>query len=201
MTNNKTELKDSKQETTEMPENENKLDQSDNWKYSSEVKPDSSVSTVDEPFEDIKWSASEFVAHDKNIAWYTILILVTLLLAVIVYLLTRDKISTAIVILAGIIFGIYAARKPRLLNYKLDNSGLTIQSKSFNYDSLKSFVVVENSAIPNVILTPLKRFMPSLSMYLDPSSGEAVIKVLSERLPQDLHQQDFIERFLLRIRF
>jgi hypothetical protein len=201
MTNDKKELKDSKQETTKMPENENKLDQSDNWKYSSEIKPGSSVPTVDEPFEDINWSASEFIAHDKNIAWYTILILVTLVLAAIVYLLTHDKISTVIVVLAGVIFGIYAARKPRLLNYKLDNSGLTIQSKLFNYDSLKSFVVVENSAIPNIILMPLKRFMPSLSMYLDPSSEEAVIKVLSERLPQDLHQQDFIERFMLRIRF
>jgi hypothetical protein len=179
----------------------NEPQSSDNWKYSAETNVDPSQDKVDNSFTDINWSASEFIAHDKNISWYIILSLITLFFAAIVYLLTHDKISTAVIVFAGGITGFYAARKPRLLNYKIDTTGLTIQSKVFSYDSFKSFAIAEDSAIPNVILIPLKRFMPTLSVYLDPSSEEAVLKVLSKRIPQDVHHQALIERFMQRVRF
>lgn len=195
------EIKDSKKQNITPVENENQSNQGESWKYSSEIALDADKQIKDDSFEDISWSASEFISHDKNFVWYGVLSLVTVITAAIVYLLTHDKISTVVIILAGAIFGVYGARKPRTLNYKLDNVGLTIQTKLFNYDSLKSFMVVENSPIPNIILLPLKRFMPSMSIYLDPSIEEKVIKILSDRLPQDFHEQDFVERFMIRIRF
>jgi len=194
-------LQDTKKHNITPVDNENLPSQNDSWKYSSEVESDSTPDKAGDSFEDINWSASEFIAHHKNISWYAVLALITLALSAVVYVLTRDKISTAIIILAAVIFGIYAARKPRLLSYKLDSSGLTIQAKLFDYASFKSFVVVENSILPNIILMPLKRFMPSLSIYLDPTTKEEVVKVLGERLPQDFRQQDFVERFMQRIRF
>jgi len=201
MTNASKKLKDSKKQNITPVENKNQSNQGDSWKYSSEVAVGADTPKTDDSFEDISWSASEFIAHDKNVAWYGVLSIVTVIAATIVYFLTHDKISTIIIVLAGVIFGVYGARKPRTLNYKLDNVGLTIQTNLFNYDSLKSFMVIENSPIPNIILLPLKRFMPSMSIYLDPSSEEKVIKILSDRLPQDFHEQDFVERFMIRIRF
>ena len=201
MTNGSTKSKDSEKQNITSVENENQSTQNDNWKYSSETTPGTDKPKIDDSFEDINWSASEFIAHDKNVAWYAVLSILTLIVAAVVYLLTHDILSTIIILLAGVIFGVYGARKPRLLNYKLDNSGLTIQTRLFNYDSLKSFIVIENSPIPNIILLPLKRFMPSMSIYLDPSSSEEVIRILSAHLPQDLDRQDLVERFMLRIRF
>lgn len=194
-------LLDPKQQDATPSDSKNEQNQDEGWKYSSEIDTKPTPDKINDSSRDVSWSASEFIAHEKNITWYVILAIVTIVVSAVVYLLTKDKISTGMIILVGVIFGVYAARKPRLLNYKLDNFGLTVQSKLFNYDSFKSFSIAENSVIPNIILMPLKRFMPSLSIYLDPTSEEEVIKLLSEHLAQDIHRQDIVERFMLHIRF
>jgi len=201
MVNGKTKVKDLEQNKTATTEVKNERNQNDSFKFTPETSTSPVPDKLNDSFEDISWSASEFIAHEKNLIWYVLLTVATLIIAMVVYILTKDKISTVVVVVAGVMFGVYAARKPRLMNYKLDSSGLTVQAKLFSYDSFKSFAIDENSPIPNIILIPLKRFMPSLSVYLDPSSKEDVINVLSTRLPQDFHEQDFIERFMLRIRF
>jgi hypothetical protein len=180
---------------------DDKSEQEGSWKYSSGTQPESSSNIKDDSLLDISWSASEFIAHKKDVGWYVILALITLAIAAVTYILTHDKMSTAVIVLAGGIFGFYAARKPRLLNYKIDRSGVTIQTKLFGYDTFKSFAVIEDSALPNIVLLPLKRFMPRLSIYLDPSSEGKVIKALTERIPQDSYQQDIIERLMQRVRF
>ena len=63
--------------------------------------------------DDVTWSASEFVAHDKSINWYIALAASVLFFTAIVYLITKDKITSGVIIFAAIIFGVYAARKPR----------------------------------------------------------------------------------------
>jgi hypothetical protein len=193
-------VKDSKGQNATSSEDD-KQDQGSGWKYSSEVLSDSGASKKNNTIEDIHWSASEFIAHEKNVTWYVILVLVTLVAGAIVYFLTHDKISTVIIVIAGVIFGIYGARKPRLIDYRINSSGITVQTKLFSYDAFKSFEIVEDSIIPNIVLMPLKRFMPSLSIYLDPTTQEEVVKILSDCLPQDFHQQDLIERFVQRVRF
>jgi len=193
MANTEVKTKDSK------PKEVDSVDET--WKYSSETESGTDANKADGSFEDISWSASEFIAHDKSVFWYLMLSLITLVIAVLIYILTRDKISTLVILVVGGTIGFYAARKPRLLDYKIDHSGLTIQAKLFSYDAFKSFAIVEDSAIPNIVLMPLKRFMPVLSIYLDPTTGEEVTKVLSERIPQDLHHQAIIERFMQRVRF
>jgi hypothetical protein len=193
-------VKDSEGQNVTPPEDD-KQDHGSGWKYSSDISADSAPSEKNNTVEDINWSASEFIAHEKNITWYVILLVVTLVAGAIVYYLTNDKISTVVIILAGVIFGIYGARKPRLIDYKINSSGITVQTKLFSYDAFKSFEIVEDSIIPNIVLIPLKRFMPSLSIYLDPNTQEEVVKILSAWLPQDFHQQDLIERFVQRVRF
>jgi hypothetical protein len=199
MADNSINSDDSKQDNEALSDAENDLKPAGNWEYSPVVGLETDEADVS--FTDIKWSASEFIVHDKNISWYIVLSLVTLGFATIVLLLTHDKISTAVVLCAGGIIGFYATRKPRLLNYKIDRAGITVQTKLFNYGSFKSFTIIEDSVLPNIILMPLRRFTPSLSIYLDPVSEEAVIKALGACLPQDFKQQDLIDRFMQHIRF
>lgn len=189
------------EEKTEDPEQSDQDPAEETWKYSSEIESETAANNTDDSFDDISWSASEFVAHDKSILWYLSLSAITLVVTVLIYILTRDKISALVIVVAGGTLAFYAGRKPRLLNYKIDNSGLTIQDKLFSFNTFKSFAIVEDSAIPNIVLMPLKRFMPALSIYLDPATREEVTKVLSERLPQDLHHQAIVERFMQRVRF
>lgn len=202
MAGSKTEVKDSKSDNlTSISNNDEQLNQEETWKYSPENNEVPQSKQVDNSFEAINWSASEFIQHDKGLTWYGLLAVAVAIIATGIYFLTHDKISTAVIVIVGFILGFYGARKPRLLNYQIDPTGLTIQAKNFNYESFKSFAVVEDSVLPGVVLMPLKRFMPSLSVFLDPASKEEVIKILSERLPQDTHHRDFVDRFMQRIRF
>ncbi|HEY5267722.1 MAG TPA: hypothetical protein VII94_01145, partial [Candidatus Saccharimonadales bacterium] len=102
MTNGSTKSKDSEKQNITSVENENQSTQNDNWKYSSETTPGTDKPKIDDSFEDINWSASEFIAHDKNVAWYAVLSILTLIVAAVVYLLTHDILSTIIILLAGV---------------------------------------------------------------------------------------------------
>jgi hypothetical protein len=151
--------------------------------------------------ETVRWTASEFIVHQKNIGWYLVLFISAVALTGLVYLFTRDKISSAVVVIAAIIFGIYAARKPRTVGYQLNPHGLSIGEKFYDYASFRSFAVVDEGAFSSVAFMPLKRFMPAISIYYDPADEEKIVRVLSDRLPMENRGHDLIDRFLHAIRF
>jgi hypothetical protein len=151
--------------------------------------------------DDVTWSASEFVAHDKSINWYIALAASVLFFTAIVYLITKDKITSGVIIFAAIIFGVYAARKPRTLDYHLGMSGLTIGPKFYDFSQFRSFVVLHDGALSSVSFMPLKRFMPILTVYYEQQDEQRIVGLLSSRLPMENRGRDVIDRFLHRIRF
>lgn len=149
----------------------------------------------------IAWSASEFIAHDKSPAWYGALALATVVIAAGVFLLTKDKISTGVIIIAAIALGIYAARKPRQLQYALNTQGIHIGERYFAFDQFRSFTVADEGALATVAFTPLKRFGQLVTIYFDPKDEDAIVGLLSDRLPMDHHRRDMLDNFMKRIRF
>ena len=153
------------------------------------------------PGEDVSWTASEFVVHEKGINWYLAMAASVLFFTAVVYLVTKDKITAAIIIIAAIIFGVYAKRQPRTLAYHLETSGLTIGEKFYDFNQFRSFVVLHEGAFSSVSFMPLKRFMPILTVYYSPDDEQKIVQILSARLPMENRGRDIIDRFLHRIRF
>lgn len=151
--------------------------------------------------EPVQWTASEFVAHQKNSSWYALLGGAAAVAAVLVYLLTRDKITVAMILIAAIAMGIFAGRKPRTLQYQLDASGVRIAQKLYPYGLFKSFSVIDEGPLSSIVLMPLKRFMPSISMYYEPSDEAVIVNMLSAYLPYEERQRDAVDSFMHRIRF
>lgn len=151
--------------------------------------------------ESISWTASEFIAHDKSAGWYGMLALGTLILTAIIYLLTKDEVTAAVVILVAVVFGIVAGRKPRELEYKVDSIGVHIAHKTYDYDSFRSFAIVQEGAIESIWFMPLKRFMPIISIYFDPKDGDKIVDILSAYLPVEDHGLDPVDRLMHRLRF
>lgn len=149
----------------------------------------------------ITWTASEYVEHEKNGGWYLMLTLASIGLAAIIFLITRDKISAGVVIFGAIALGVYGARPPRQLTYQLNNSGLTIGQKSFNYDDFRSFAVVPEGAFSSIVLVHHKRFAPLTTIYCAPDNEDQVIDMLAKRLPVEEHKIDAVEHLMRRIRF
>lgn len=153
------------------------------------------------PPEGISWTASEFIAHEKGNSWYLMLGGGSIVVAVLVFLLTHDIISTAVVVFAAVIFGVFAGRKPRTQEYSLTGRGIQIGQKFYGLQNFKTFSVTEDGAIASVVLNPLKRFMPALTIYVAPDLENKVIDFLSAYLPFEQHKADAIDAMLKRIRF
>jgi hypothetical protein len=151
---------------------------------------------------EVSWVAVEFIDHEKSILWYLALVAVTVGLALIVLIFSHDKVSTTLIIIIGIIFGITAGRKPRSLQYLLDGKGITINRAFRPYADFKSFAVIEEGALSSIVFMPLKRFTLPLSLYVSAEETDQVVWKLSDYLPNDqTHGHDGIDRFLQRIHF
>jgi len=155
-----------------------------------------------EPSDDsIEWTASEFVAHDKSFGWFALLALCALALAALLYLVTRDMFTAVVVVIMAAILGVAGARKPRVISYRLDRSGLTAGKKFFPYRNYKSFAMPDDGPFTSIVLIPMKRFDFPTSAYLAPDSQEKAIEALADHLPMELGELDNVERLMRQLRF
>jgi len=171
------------------------------WQFTDDAASNEAGDPARQAHEPVSWSASEYIAHDKNANWYIVLGLAVVLFAGLVYLLTRELISSVVIIIMGVAFGGFAARKPQELTYVLDNNALHVGNKSFSYGQFKSFTVIQDEAVHSITLMPLQRFMPPLSIYFDPSDEEKIVTALSGYIPYEDRKQDFVDRIMRKVRF
>ncbi len=153
------------------------------------------------PTNGLTWTASEFIPHDKDSGWYVLLGVAAIVITGLIYLLTRDKLTSGTVVIAAILFGIMAARKPRELNYSLSDQGVQVAEKLYPYSSFKSFSVVREAGVESVWFMPLERFKPGLSIYFAPDMAERIVDMLSEALPYQEYELDFTDRLMHHLRF
>ncbi len=151
--------------------------------------------------EGIAWEAAEFVAHDKSAGWYATLALATIVLTGLVFLLTKDKITAGVVIVAAIFLGILGARKPKQLHYLLNDEGITIGGKFYSLTLFKSFSVIQEGPGHSIVFIPFKRFAPSTTIYYVPEVEEAIVALLGNHMPYEERQPDIIDQLMFRIRF
>ncbi len=151
--------------------------------------------------EHIEWTASEYIANPKNAGWFAALIFASLVLAAIVFAITEELVPTAVIVIVGILFGIFAARQPRTLEYRIDNTGLHIGPKFYPYGAFKAFSVANEHAIGYIQLLPLRRFMPPLIIHYPPDDEDRIAEVLASYLPYEEHRHDVVESIAKKFRF
>ncbi len=149
----------------------------------------------------VVWTASEFIAHQKNSGWYLILFSIAFVFAGLIFLLTRDIVSSTVVIIFAAMFAFVASRKPRQLQYHVDDHGLQIGDKDYPYNSFRSFAIVQEEGVESIWFMPLKRFRPIVSIYFDPRDGDQIVIKLNQNLPLEDHEPELVDRLMHRIRF
>ena len=157
--------------------------------------------TTQQSPDSITWTASEFVAHDKSAGWYFALAVSAALISALVYLITKDVISVAVVVVAALLLGVYGSHKPRELEYRLDEHGIGIAHKYYSFDQFRSFSVRAEGAFTSIIFMPLKRFAPPISIYYAPDDEDKIMAALSSRLPFEEARRDAVDNLMRRIRF
>lgn len=149
----------------------------------------------------ITWTASEYISHEKTTSWHVGLIGASLVIAVLAWVITKDFITSLVIVVAGSALSLYGARKPNELQYQLDSSGLSIGPRHYLYGDFRAFSVIQEGPFASVSLIPSKRFAPMVTLYFDPEDEDHILTVLGTYLPHQERGADVIEAFMRRIRF
>jgi hypothetical protein len=149
----------------------------------------------------VEWTASEYVAHEKSGSWYLAFLSGSLVIVLLIFLISRDILATIVVLLACITIVVYAGRKPGTNRYIVNENGVQVEDKIYQYSTFRSFSVVEEGAINSIWLKPLKRFAPVVVMYYSQEDEQKITDVLTNFLPHEERELDAIDRFSKRIRF
>ena len=152
-------------------------------------------------FQPISWTGSEFISNQKNSSWYFSLAVFIVVICVAIYLISKDILSVVFISIMGILFGVVASRKPRQLEYAIDEDGIKVGTKIYLYDDFKSFSMQQHDAIGYVSLLPLHRFHNELSIYFPPDHEEQVFNALAYNLPNEQRKENYIDKLSKFVRF
>lgn len=174
-----------------------------NWQYAGGPADESQANNASPSLnaKAASWSASEYIAHAKGTMWFVLLGIGLAAFVTAVFLLTEDLIASIVVGIAGITFGAFAARPPRVLEYSVDARGIQIGSRFYPYADFKSFSLLEEGPLPAIVLLPLKRFLPPITVFYEPKEEDKILDVLADYLPHEEKQQDIVDRLMRHIRF
>jgi hypothetical protein len=151
--------------------------------------------------ENISWTSKEFIEHDRGSSWYIVLIFGMLVLAVVIYFITKDYFAAAATVIVGFIAAVYAGHKPKELNYELSSKSINVGERTFSYNMFKSFSVAHEGEHTSIVLEPVKRFYPPMTLYFPPEEEGRITNVIGNQLPMQEHQPNITERLTHRFRF
>ncbi len=152
--------------------------------------------------DNLQWVASDAVSRrQKPAGWNTMLIAGAVILTGLVYLITRDLVSAGSIVVAALLYMVFNARKPQSLSYKLDASGITISHKHYAFGQFRSFTIVQEESISSILLMPLKRFMPPLTVHYGPELTDDVVSLLADHLPMEAYRRDAVDALIHKLRF
>jgi hypothetical protein len=200
------------EESNPQPQGTNQQ-QTPGWQYKPEEPPAPSPGQYADPSTgvpheaagsssaEVTWTASEFIAHHRSFGWYAAVIGTALALAVGLFLLTDDRISSGAIVIVAILLCIAAARKPRVLTYTVDNDGLSIGKRFYPFNEFRSFSAVLDGPFINIELVPTKRFMPMTSIYCSPEDEDAILETLSQHVPYEERGHALVDLIARNLRF
>ncbi len=169
-------------------------------KHKSKISKTQDSSKADKAL-DHDWIGPEYVYNEKSTKWYLYASLITIVLIIGFYFLTKEIITSIVIILFASVFVYYAARKPKQLHYKIDQHSIEIDNKTYLMSDFKSYSIADEGKIINISFSPIKRFAPVLPIYINQDDSDKLFALLSQTLPYNEEKRDVVDNFFERIKF
>lgn len=146
--------------------------------------------------EPVQWQAPEYLHHEKNPLWYVAFgVVVLALTAIAIFLIQSWTFAILIPVMAAALIA-YAHRPPHIMDYVLSAKGLYVNDTLHPFAEFKSFGVIHDETEYSIVLIPVRRFRPSLTVYFPEDKGEAVVDLLGVRLPMQPLQPDAFDKIV-----
>ena len=95
---------------------------------------------------------------------------------------------------------VMARRSPLPIQYSISPKGIYVADRLYDFSEFRSFGVIQDSAGPYIMMLPVKRFSPGVTLYFDEKDGEKIVDMLGARLSLQDIQPDGLEKFIRFIR-
>jgi hypothetical protein len=77
---------------------------------------------------------------------------------------------------------------------------LYIGEKLYHFADFKAFGLIRDGEHHSIMLIPVKRFAPGISVYFPEEVGEKIVDILGDRLPMELLKLDVIDIIVRKLR-
>jgi len=142
----------------------------------------------------VNWTAQEYIHLEKNWVWFTIFAVVVLGVVVLDIAFFHAYTISLLAIVIAVAIIIYARRAPRTLHYALSpTQGLYVGERLYAYNEFKAFGLIRDGSHHSIMLVPVKRFAPGVSVYFPEEAGEHIVDILGKRLPMENLKLDAID--------
>ena len=144
----------------------------------------------------IQWHAPEYMQNHRSPWWFISFWAVVAILMVVAVVFIKSWSFAILIPAMAAALTIYSHRPPRELNYVLSSKGLYINEKLHPMSEFKSFGVLRQESLPSVMLIPVKRFRPGLTVYFPIEAGEPIVDILGSRIPMQDITLDFFDKLI-----
>lgn len=150
---------------------------------------------------EFEWEAPEFEKKEKNKSWFILPAILTIILGIIA-LVTENILFLIFIILAFVVFYMYANKEPRVLKFKISEKGIEIAERLYPLDTLRSFWLFYNPPEEKEIsFRSKKTFFPYLRLPLAEQNPNEIREFLLKFLPEKRHKESIIDIFMRRSGF
>jgi len=147
------------------------------------------------------WEAPEFEKKEKDKSWFVFPAILTIILGIIA-LVTENILFLIFIILAFVVFYMYANKEPRILKFKISEKGIEIAERLYPLDTLRSFWLFYNPPEEKEIsFRSKKTFFPYLRLPLADQNPNEIREFLLKFLPERRHRESIIDIFMRRSGF
>jgi len=157
----------------------------------------------EEKFElkEFEWKAPEFEKKEKTKSWFIFPAIITIVLGIIA-LIAENILFLIFIILAFVVFYIYANKEPRIIKFKINEKGVEFDGRLHDFDSLRSFWLFYNPPEEKEIsFRSKKTFFPYVRIPLADQNPNELRKFLLKFLPEKRHRESIIDIWMRRVGF
>lgn len=149
----------------------------------------------------VHWSAREYIHSEKNGLWFVLFALAVMIFIAVDLLWIKSYTFSVLVIVMSIAVIVYLRRPPQMIDYALSgDQGLYIGDRLYHFNEFKAFGLIRDGEHNSIMLIPIKRFNPGVSVYFPEEVGEEIVDILGARLPMEKLKLDMIDVIVRKLR-
>lgn len=145
-----------------------------------------------------EWEGTEYRFEDKSADWYWALGIIATAVAI-AAVLFNNVLLALLVLVAGVVVGIHAAKHERIHRFRVTEDGIFIDTSFYDFRKMLSFSVLEyaDETIPPSLSLKTKYFLsPHLLVPINDHDPIKVYEYIALHLPEGRHDRSRLDRLV-----